>query len=323
MIDFKLGEDLGDWLKGQPQEVAFVVAARCALRVQPFLARAITGDFPEQNQKTLFLDSFRAVHRSCVAAVYPNRNALAVQNSSTTRAYAAYVDASAYKPGAYGNAFSFAELNAAKSANAVKAADAANTVYAYDVLTATSAHNASAADNIKFFDGQSSSGGTVNEGKDRGFVGAVTDAIEAEAANAIYVAAKSVDPSYIDAGEAASDSARHAGYKASDAVWAAVSSDCTKSKIMDPTSLLGTSIWPYGWPDWFKTEISTYFALLDAPEWGIWKRWYQGMLDGDPLDWAVQRETAEIPNVNWEAGPERIADILNGGPVEKESFLRP
>ena len=42
----------------------------------------------------------------------------------------------------------------------------------------------------------------------------------------------------------------------------------------------------------------------------FWREWYQGFLDGKPLDWELQRRVALIPDADWEKGPEHIAGII-------------
>lgn len=46
------------------------------------------------------------------------------------------------------------------------------------------------------------------------------------------------------------------------------------------------------------------------PEWSFWREWYQGFLDGQPLDWALQRRVALIPDEDWGKGPEHIALLI-------------
>jgi hypothetical protein len=65
-------------------------------------------------------------------------------------------------------------------------------------------------------------------------------------------------------------------------------------------------------PDQFQNH---YGALLSfwkkAPEsWGFWTRWYEGMLEGRPLDWDLQREVALIPDDDWKKGSEHIARLI-------------
>ena len=44
--------------------------------------------------------------------------------------------------------------------------------------------------------------------------------------------------------------------------------------------------------------------------WSFWREWYQGFLDGKPLDWELQRRVALIDDAIWEAGPEAVADEI-------------
>ncbi|UWR51839.1 hypothetical protein K4F84_11520 [Phaeobacter inhibens] len=39
----------------------------------------------------------------------------------------------------------------------------------------------------------------------------------------------------------------------------------------------------------------------------FWREWYQGFLDGKPLDWELQRRVALIDDTIWDAGPETVA----------------
>ena len=47
-----------------------------------------------------------------------------------------------------------------------------------------------------------------------------------------------------------------------------------------------------------------------GPEWAFWREWYQGFLDGNPLDWELQRRVALIDDPIWEAGPEAVAEEI-------------
>lgn len=42
----------------------------------------------------------------------------------------------------------------------------------------------------------------------------------------------------------------------------------------------------------------------------FWRDWYQGFLDGKPLDWELQRRVALIDDAIWEAGPEAVANEI-------------
>lgn len=67
------------------------------------------------------------------------------------------------------------------------------------------------------------------------------------------------------------------------------------------------------WPE--KAEPK---GLLKSPDegnsfweadaaWAFWRRWYHGMLVGQPLDWELQRRVVLIENDIWEAGPQAVA----------------
>ncbi|PWR03263.1 hypothetical protein DKT77_07295 [Meridianimarinicoccus roseus] len=57
------------------------------------------------------------------------------------------------------------------------------------------------------------------------------------------------------------------------------------------------------------------FLDADPAKWDFWARWYRGMFDGQPMDWALQRDVALIPDGVWQAGPaevaKRVAEIEN------------
>ncbi|UWP97923.1 hypothetical protein [Aliiroseovarius crassostreae] len=52
--------------------------------------------------------------------------------------------------------------------------------------------------------------------------------------------------------------------------------------------------------------LQQYFTS-NGTVWSFWRDWYQGFLDGKPLDWELQRRVALIPDQDWEKGPEHIA----------------
>lgn len=62
-------------------------------------------------------------------------------------------------------------------------------------------------------------------------------------------------------------------------------------------------------PLWHSTNYSTFRwpHLSENQNWAFWRDWYQGFLDGKPLDWELQRRVALIPDQDWKQGPEHIA----------------
>ncbi|UWP91616.1 hypothetical protein K3X13_11180 [Aliiroseovarius crassostreae] len=49
---------------------------------------------------------------------------------------------------------------------------------------------------------------------------------------------------------------------------------------------------------------------FNSDSFAFWRDWYQGFLDGKPLDWELQRRVALIPDQDWEKGPEHIAHLI-------------
>ncbi|MEL7106667.1 MAG: hypothetical protein AAGM21_12160 [Pseudomonadota bacterium] len=72
-------------------------------------------------------------------------------------------------------------------------------------------------------------------------------------------------------------------------------------------------LWPDGGiPAFFQEPYAVLSGFWDADEktWGFWQRWYEGMLNGKPLPWELQREVALIDNEVCEAGPEAVAEKI-------------
>ena len=70
------------------------------------------------------------------------------------------------------------------------------------------------------------------------------------------------------------------------------------------------------WKDVYFDESSAHMGIIrrfkgyanEPPKlWSFWADWYQGFLDGTPVDWELQRRVALIPNDDWAMGPEHIA----------------
>ncbi len=63
-------------------------------------------------------------------------------------------------------------------------------------------------------------------------------------------------------------------------------------------------------PEW-RTRLIRGLGLLNKGlEWSFWREWYQGFLDGKPMDWELQRRVAMISDPIWEAGPEAVAEEI-------------
>ena len=44
--------------------------------------------------------------------------------------------------------------------------------------------------------------------------------------------------------------------------------------------------------------------------WDFWERWYDGFLNGTPLDWELQLAVASLPDEDWEKGSKWIAEKI-------------
>ncbi|MEM1432410.1 MAG: hypothetical protein AAGG09_23375 [Pseudomonadota bacterium] len=53
-------------------------------------------------------------------------------------------------------------------------------------------------------------------------------------------------------------------------------------------------------------DLQTFWETAPAA-WSFWRRWYNGMLRGEPLPWDLQEQVALLPDEIWEAGPEAVA----------------
>lgn len=87
-----------------------------------------------------------------------------------------------------------------------------------------------------------------------------------------------------------------------------------ENPALDADHLLSKAIWVAP-PDrqgdfpeaYIRDAIEKFLNLLTSPNYSFWREWYQGFLDGKPLDWELQRRVALIDDAVWEAGPEAVA----------------
>lgn len=97
---------------------------------------------------------------------------------------------------------------------------------------------------------------------------------------------------------------------ARNAVFSTASTDAIRLDTDTPDVLFQLPLW-HGkpLPEGLRYGLERLCAFWDAqPEaWRFWREWYQGMLDGQPMDWELQKRVALIPDADWEKGPEHIA----------------
>ncbi|WP_422048639.1 hypothetical protein [Shimia sp.] len=83
--------------------------------------------------------------------------------------------------------------------------------------------------------------------------------------------------------------------------------DCNQSN----TNALEARLWhDLGRPFESSENLRAYGAYNKSAAFSFWRRWYQGFLDGKPLNWELQRRVALIADDIWEAGPEAVADEI-------------
>ena len=103
------------------------------------------------------------------------------------------------------------------------------------------------------------------------------------------------------------DAAADAAASAHAAIWQTVRDD---ARVLDAgRDPLTLPLWPGDIPpDLIAAEIEGLERL--AEEMGdpnsFWHRWYLAMKRGEPMDWALQREVALIPDAIWQAGPKKV-----------------
>lgn len=102
-----------------------------------------------------------------------------------------------------------------------------------------------------------------------------------------------------------------------EALFAAVSLDSNHSD-MPPEDMLRRRLWsatsdtaqePLASRRGYD-QLSAFFDS-DPEVWGFWKRWLEGMRNGQPMDWTLQEQVALIPEAVWAAGPEAVAEAIS------------
>lgn len=75
--------------------------------------------------------------------------------------------------------------------------------------------------------------------------------------------------------------------------------------------LLSQKLWANS-SKYFDTDGVFAWAqdLVGQPGWNFWGRWYLGLLNGQPLDWVLQRSIALISDSVWQSGPEAVAQEI-------------
>ncbi|MBC6408526.1 MAG: hypothetical protein GDA40_10680 [Rhodobacteraceae bacterium] len=122
------------------------------------------------------------------------------------------------------------------------------------------------------------------------------------------------------AAEAAEAVARAADAEAGYAFRAALQADCDRIAANGPDAVRDIPLWPNGenplQGDWDKARAD----LRQDPDFGFWVRWYEGLLQGRPMDPALVRDIALIAPDDWDRGPTHIAEKIAG--IELDTIRR-
>jgi len=93
-----------------------------------------------------------------------------------------------------------------------------------------------------------------------------------------------------------------------------------------PELVFRLRLWPAEpMPEGLDAPLARLTAFWEAEPatWGFWRDWYQGMLDGRPMDWALQTRIALIPDEDWQKGPAHVAGIIRTLRVNRQTEVAP
>ncbi len=120
---------------------------------------------------------------------------------------------------------------------------------------------------------------------------------------------------------AAARAAATAAFSAADATTTAAARSQTWVLIRDDAGMLergqdpvAARLWSATEPDWFAAADAKTRAIWQADPtlWSFWTRWWDGVLSGQQIDWALQEQVALIPDAVWRAGPGAVAEAIRG-----------
>ena len=80
------------------------------------------------------------------------------------------------------------------------------------------------------------------------------------------------------------------------------------SAIENGLGPLHTPLWSDLAPDWFTQTDGIDRAIWqtqDPAHWSFWQRWWDGVISGRQIEWALQEKIALIPDEDWKAGPKK------------------
>ena len=91
---------------------------------------------------------------------------------------------------------------------------------------------------------------------------------------------------------------------------AALRADCDCFADSGLEALWTRPLWPGSGNRFLEHWRSTRSAMRRNPDAGFFRRWYEGILKGDPVNWEVLAEVASIPPADWDQGSARVAERI-------------
>lgn len=110
--------------------------------------------------------------------------------------------------------------------------------------------------------------------------------------------------------KSAADHRLHPDVLARDATWQQVAFDIVS--VGSVSGLLSKPLWATR-PVWFSVlneQMLSLWASDQNDTWNFWTRWWDGLVAGRPLDWALQEKVALIPDDIWQQGPAAVARAI-------------
>ena len=306
MADISDSEGLEAWLNGKSPELAYVLAARAALRAAPALGWALHEE-EEDRRRSVVLTSFRTLAAASFAGAWPSR-AAEIRNIARGAGRDARESVSDAVDGTRMGAFEAQdaipemhelvwrlEADARALGVAETVVEAAvhavqGTVDAVDAASGVASPKAVFESTIAATIAACEAIDCVNGGS------GLLAGLDEEAGEETPVAAHIVE------------------------FWEAVEQDAaflqagmvTGGELEDLTADLShKALWPGGIPIWAGRRWADFKdELPDDEGWSVWVDWYEGHLTGRAADEALEFERVTIPNEAWKQGPAHLNAIL-------------
>ena len=306
MMGISDSEGFGRWLKGQPPEFAYVLAARVALRVVPALRWALHEE-AEDRRRSVILTSFRALAVASFAGAWPKRAAESRDTARNARREAGE---------SVSEVVNVARMNEFDAKDAIPemqeyvwrlegdvralgvAEDAVETILhaLQGVVDAVDATNGIASPEAVF---ESCIGATISG---------------CQAIRGIHGDSVLLDESVGDGDEEGPVPAYISEY------WKAVERDAEFLQSVTKrgrgpedgvVDLSGRALWPGAMPVWAgRTWADLKDALPHEEGWEVWIDWYEGWLIGRTPDEASEFERIMVRHEEWERGPRHLNALL-------------